>query len=114
MQARAKPRPPPSPCRRRRPRPRPAGASSPLPGNRPSTTLQPRADAALLAGRADRALYGEHRVWIAALWNINSFDQWGAEWARRSPTGCCRGWMRARRASASVTRAVSTAPWPAC
>ena len=49
-----------------------------FPGNRPSTTLvldalTPRSLGALIA------LY-EHRVWIAgALWNINSFDQWGVE-----------------------------------
>jgi glucose-6-phosphate isomerase len=47
-------------------------------GNRPSTTLlldklTPRALGALVA------LY-EHRVFVSgALWNINSFDQWGVE-----------------------------------
>ncbi len=47
-------------------------------GNRPSTTLllerlTPRALGALVA------MY-EHRVWTSgALWNINSFDQWGVE-----------------------------------
>jgi len=49
-----------------------------LPGNRPSTTLvldrlAPRSLGALLA------LYG-HRVFTsAAVWGINSFDQWGVE-----------------------------------
>ncbi|MBL8287085.1 MAG: glucose-6-phosphate isomerase [Rubrivivax sp.] len=49
-----------------------------FPGNRPCTTLvlerlTPRTLGALVA------LY-EHRVWTAgALWNINSFDQWGVE-----------------------------------
>lgn len=49
-----------------------------FPGNRPSTTLvvdalTPRALGALIA------LY-EHRVFTTgALWNINSFDQWGVE-----------------------------------
>jgi glucose-6-phosphate isomerase len=49
-----------------------------FPGNRPSTTfvldrLSPRALGALIA------LY-EHRVWTSgALWQINSFDQWGVE-----------------------------------
>jgi glucose-6-phosphate isomerase len=49
-----------------------------FPGNRPSTTLlldrlTPRSLGALLA------LY-EHRVLVSgALWNINSFDQWGVE-----------------------------------
>jgi glucose-6-phosphate isomerase len=49
-----------------------------FPGNRPSTTLvldqlTPRALGALVA------LY-EHRVFTSgALWNINSFDQWGVE-----------------------------------
>jgi glucose-6-phosphate isomerase len=49
-----------------------------FPGNRPSTTLAidrltPRALGSLLA------MY-EHRVFVSgALWNINSFDQWGVE-----------------------------------
>ena len=49
-----------------------------FPGNRPSTTLMldqltPRSLGALIA------LY-EHRVFTSgALWNINSFDQWGVE-----------------------------------
>ncbi len=49
-----------------------------FPGNRPSTTLlldqlTPRSLGALIA------LY-EHRVFVSgALWNINSFDQWGVE-----------------------------------
>jgi glucose-6-phosphate isomerase len=49
-----------------------------FPGNRPSTTLlldrlTPRALGALVA------MY-EHRVFVnGALWNINSFDQWGVE-----------------------------------
>ncbi|MDE2456315.1 MAG: glucose-6-phosphate isomerase, partial [Burkholderiales bacterium] len=49
-----------------------------FPGNRPSTTfvleaLTPRALGALIA------MY-EHRVFTSgALWDINSFDQWGVE-----------------------------------
>ena len=49
-----------------------------FPGNRPSTTLlidqlNPHALGALIA------LY-EHRVFVSgAIWNINSFDQWGVE-----------------------------------
>jgi glucose-6-phosphate isomerase len=49
-----------------------------FPGNRPSTTfvlerLTPRSLGALVA------MY-EHRVWTSgALWDINSFDQWGVE-----------------------------------
>jgi glucose-6-phosphate isomerase len=49
-----------------------------FPGNRPSTTivyrkLEPRALGMLLA------MY-EHRVFtMGAVWNINSFDQWGVE-----------------------------------
>ena len=49
-----------------------------FPGNRPSTTLildrlTPRALGSLIA------MY-EHRVFVSgALWNINSFDQWGVE-----------------------------------
>lgn len=49
-----------------------------FPGNRPSTTflldaLTPRHLGSLIA------LY-EHRVWVSgALWQINSFDQWGVE-----------------------------------
>ncbi len=49
-----------------------------FPGNRPSTTfayerLTPRALGQLLA------LY-EHKVFVmGAIWNINSFDQWGVE-----------------------------------
>ncbi|MCB1575825.1 MAG: glucose-6-phosphate isomerase, partial [Xanthomonadales bacterium] len=49
-----------------------------FPGNRPSTTLvleklTPRALGSLIA-------LHEHRVFVSgALWNINSFDQWGVE-----------------------------------
>ena len=49
-----------------------------FPGNRPSTTfayrrLDPRTLGMLLA------LY-EHKVFVqGAIWNINSFDQWGVE-----------------------------------
>ncbi len=49
-----------------------------FPGNRPSTTLvldrvTPRSFGALIA-------MFEHRVFVSgALWNINSFDQWGVE-----------------------------------
>lgn len=52
------------------------------PGNRPSTTiayrrLEPRTLGALLA------LY-EHKVFVmGALWDINSFDQWGVELGKR-------------------------------
>lgn len=49
-----------------------------MPGNRPSNTLMidkltPKALGALIA------LY-EHKVFVqGAIWNINSFDQWGVE-----------------------------------
>jgi len=58
--------------------PAPGAPHKTLPGNRPSSTLllerlTPRALGALIA------LY-EHKVFVeGAIWNLNSFDQWGVE-----------------------------------
>lgn len=57
-----------------------------FPGNRPSNTivvpgLDPRATGALIA------MY-EHKVFVqGALWNINSFDQWGVELGKQLAQG---------------------------
>ena len=58
--------------------PAPGAPHKALPGNRPSSTL-------LLKGLTPHALGGlialyEHKVFIeGAIWNLNSFDQWGVE-----------------------------------
>ncbi len=53
-----------------------------FPGNQPSTTLLlPRLDAFTLGQLI--ALY-EHKVFaLGALWNVNSFDQWGVEYGKQ-------------------------------
>ena len=53
-----------------------------FPGNQPSTTLLlPRLDPFTLGQLI--ALY-EHKVFaLGALWNINSFDQWGVEYGKQ-------------------------------
>ena len=52
------------------------------PGNRPSNTIQLETPDARNLGRL-LALY-EHKVYVQGLlWNINSFDQWGAELGKR-------------------------------
>jgi len=53
-----------------------------FPGNQPSTTLLlPRLDPPTLGQLI--ALY-EHKVFVlGALWNINSFDQWGVEYGKQ-------------------------------
>ena len=56
-----------------------------FPGNRPSNTivlerLDPRSLGALIA------LY-EHKVFVGAIWNVNSFDQWGVELGKRLAGG---------------------------
>ena len=57
-----------------------------FPGNRPSNTiimnkLDPRSLGALIA------LY-EHKVFVqGAIWNINSFDQWGVELGKQLAGG---------------------------
>jgi glucose-6-phosphate isomerase len=53
-----------------------------FPGNQPSTTLLlPRLDAYSLGQLI--ALY-EHKVFVlGALWNLNSFDQWGVEYGKQ-------------------------------
>ena len=49
-----------------------------FPGNRPSTTILHRQLDAFSLGRLI-ALF-EHKVFVqGAIWNINSFDQWGVE-----------------------------------
>jgi glucose-6-phosphate isomerase len=49
-----------------------------FPGNRPSTTMAYRRLDARTLGML-LALY-EHKVFVmGAIWNINSFDQWGVE-----------------------------------
>ena len=60
-----------------------------FPGNRPSTTivyrkLGPRTLGMLLA------MY-EHRVFtMGAIWNINSFDQWGVELGKQLATAIAK------------------------
>jgi glucose-6-phosphate isomerase len=53
-----------------------------FPGNQPSSTLLlPRLDAFTLGALI--ALY-EHKVFVlGALWNLNSFDQWGVEYGKQ-------------------------------
>ena len=57
-----------------------------FPGNRPSNTivlkqLDPRSLGALIA------LY-EHKVFVqGAIWNVNSFDQWGVELGKQLAGG---------------------------
>ena len=61
-----------------------------FPGNRPSTTivyrkLGPRTLGMLLA------MY-EHQVFtMGAIWNINSFDQWGVELGKQLAATDCEG-----------------------
>ncbi|HWQ37787.1 MAG TPA: glucose-6-phosphate isomerase [Burkholderiales bacterium] len=70
-----------------------------FPGNRPSNTIvlpriDPRSVGALVA------LY-EHKVFVqGALWNINSFDQWGVELGKQLAAGVLRD-LRAGSASAA-------------
>ena len=69
-----------------------------FPGNRPSTTivyrkLGPRSLGMLLA------LY-EHRVFtMGAVWNINSFDQWGVELGKQLATAIVKDLASPGRAS---------------
>jgi glucose-6-phosphate isomerase len=57
-----------------------------FPGNRPSNTivlkkLDPRSLGALIA-------FYEHKVFVqGAIWNINSFDQWGVELGKQLANG---------------------------
>jgi glucose-6-phosphate isomerase len=68
-----------------------------FPGNRPSNTivfdhLDPRTLGALIA------LY-EHKVFVqGAVWNVNSFDQWGVELGKQLATGVLQD-LRQGRAS---------------
>ena len=57
-----------------------------FPGNRPSVTIAyPKLDPATLGKLI--ALY-EHRVFVeGAIWDINSFDQWGVELGKELATG---------------------------
>ena len=73
-----------------------------FPGNRPSTTivyrkLDPRTLGMLLA------LY-EHRVFtMGAIWNINSFDQWGVELGKQLATTIAKDLAAADRATGHDT-----------
>jgi hypothetical protein len=77
-----------------------------FPGNRPSTlilldALTPTTLGALIALQ-------EHRVFVSgSLWGINSFDQWGWNWARYWP----RTWKRA--GTAATWQALMVQP-PGC
>ena len=57
-----------------------------FPGNRPSNTivlrqLDPRSLGALIA-------FYEHKVFVqGAIWNVNSFDQWGVELGKQLAGG---------------------------
>ena len=68
-----------------------------FPGNRPSNTivmerLDARSTGALVA------LY-EHKVFVqGAIWNINSFDQWGVELGKGLAKGVLKD-LQSRRAS---------------
>jgi glucose-6-phosphate isomerase len=82
-----------------------------FPGNRPSTTivyrkLGPRTLGMLLA------MY-EHRVFtMGAVWNINSFDQWGVELGKQLATAIdqeLRGSARASGHDASTNRLIDLA-----
>ena len=55
-----------------------------FPGNRPTNVILAAELTPSLLGQLI-ALY-EHKVFTqGAIWGINSFDQWGSSWARRSP-----------------------------
>lgn len=70
-----------------------------FPGNRPSNTiilkrLEPRSLGALIA------LY-EHKVFVqGAIWNINSFDQWGVELGKQLARGVLQDIGRGRASDA--------------
>ena len=74
-----------------------------FPGNRPSTTLlydrlTPRRLGQIIA------LY-EHRVFVeGVVLGINSFDQWGSNWARRWPARSNRFWPVRRMAPRRTDR----------
>ena len=61
------------------------GLEKDCPGNRPSSFLMlERLDPASLGALI--ALY-EHRIFVSgAIWNINSFDQWGVELGKKLAT----------------------------
>ena len=80
-----------------------------FPGNRPSTTivyrkLGPRTLGVLLA------MY-EHRVFtMGAIWNINSFDQWGVELGKQLATTIAKDLLATAPASdhdASTTQLIA-------
>ena len=82
-----------------------------FPGNRPSTTivyrkLGPRTLGMLLA------MY-EHRVFtMGAIWNINSFDQWGVELGKQLATTIAKDLATSERAAghdASTNRLIDLA-----
>ncbi len=81
------------------------------PGNRPSNTilldeLSPTSLGALIA------LY-EHKVFVqGALWNINSFDQWGVELGKRLANSLLEGSTEGKETLDPSSQALITRVWP--